>query len=216
MVNIYARAALLTLLIVGAWIGFSFTFEGQRTAQLLTQIDAVIAQENATQTYLDYVESTGDTQRYCSVLGNHIQLQNEQLFPLLSELDAASQNLLSNDFETIRERFQSANAQLFFTLKKFEQKCPDSTKLKHPILYFFPDHTMCTDCAVQAKILDTIRDTCEQPIQIFAFPVNGGISTIDLLVRDYQIKTTPSLVIGERVYAGVQSQEKLTGLLGCE
>lgn len=215
MVNIYARAAILTFLIVGAWVIFSYSFEGQRNTQLLSQIDSVITQESATQAYLDYLESTKNAERYCSVLENHIQKQNEKLFPLLSLLDQASHNTLANDYQIVRQRFQSANAQLFFSLKQFEQKCPDSKELKKPILYFFPDNMPCSDCLLQAKILDELKISCTSPLQIFAFPVQGGIETIDLLIADYQIQKTPSLVIQEKVYEGVQSKSKLTQILNC-
>ncbi|MDP2666206.1 MAG: hypothetical protein Q8P05_01740 [Candidatus Diapherotrites archaeon] len=215
MVNIYARALLLTILIVGAWVVFSYSFEGQRNADLLSQIDSVITQEAATRSYLDYLESRGEEERYCQVFQTHIQQQNEKLFPLLASLEEASHNALANDYIKVRQRFQSANAQLFFSLKLYQIKCPSSEALQRPILYFFPDNAPCSDCLLQSQILDDVRDTCKTPIQIFAFPVKGGIETVDLLVTDYQITHTPSLVIDDVVYPGVQTRTAIQELLAC-
>lgn len=215
MVNLFVRAGILTLLILTAWFLLSTALEGERNNTLLGKIDTVIAEEGAVDAYLEYIESTQDTQRYCEVLTEHIQKQNERLFPLLSLLDQARQNGLQNDYSNVRQRFQAANAKLYFSLKKFETKCPESNALKQPILYFFPDGTNCNECLIQAQILNEVRDACHQQIQIFAFPVEGGIEPVDLLVKDYGIEKTPSLVIGEKVYAGVQSKSMLNELLAC-
>lgn len=215
MVNLFIRAGILTLLILTAWFLLSTALEGERNNTLLGKIDTVIAEEGAVDAYLEYIESTGDTQRYCDVLTEHIQKQNERLFPLLSLLDQARQNGLQNDYSTVRQRFQAANAKLYFSLKKFEYKCPESNALKQPILYFFPDGANCNECLIQAQILNEVRDACHQQIQIFAFPVEGGIEPVDLLVKDYSIVKTPSLVVGEKVYEGVQSKSTLNELLSC-
>lgn len=215
MVNLFVRAGILTILILTAWFLLSTALEGERNNTLLGKIDTVIAEESAVDAYLEYIESTGDTQRYCDVLTEHIQKQNERLFPLLSLLDQARQNGLQNDYSTVRQRFQAANAKLYFSLKNFENKCPESNALKQPILYFFPDKANCNECLIQAQILNEIRDSCHQQIQIFAFPVEGGIEPVDLLVKDYSIVKTPSLVVGEKVYEGVQSKSTLNALLAC-
>ncbi len=215
MVNVFARAGVLTLLILTAWFLLSTALEGDRNALLLGKIDTVISQESAIIAYLDYIESTGDTERYCSVLSDHIEQQNQKLFELLGLLDQTRENSLQNQYQTLRQRFQSANAQLYFSLKQLEQKCPETASTRIPILYFFPDNAPCTDCLVQAQVLNEIRDTCNTNVQIFAFPVEGGIETVDLLVGDYGITQTPSLVIDEKVYPGVQSKQKLSTLLEC-
>lgn len=215
MVNLFVRAGILTILILTAWFLLSTALEGERNNVLLGKIDTVIAEEGAVDAYLEYIDTTHDDARYCDVLKDHIQKQNENLFPLLSLLDQARQNGLQNDYQTVRQRFQAANAKLYFSLRKFENRCTNTEGLKHPILYFFPDNANCTDCQIQAQILNEVRDACENPIQIFAFPVEGGIEPVDLLVKDFSIDKTPSLVIGEKVYEGVQSKSTLNNLLSC-
>jgi hypothetical protein len=214
MVNIFGRAAILTILILTAWFLLSSALEGDRNARLTSQIDAVMTQENAVNAYLDYLKTTNDTQRYCSVLSEHIQLQNEKLFPLVGLLDQARENSLQNQYDLVRQRFISANAQLFFSLKTYQTTCPDAQLMRQPILYFYPDGP-CTDCLIQAQILNEIRDSCTQNVQIFAFPVEASSEVSALLVKDYSIQKTPSLVIQEKVYEGVQNKSKLNTLLSC-
>lgn len=214
MVNVFGRAAVLTIIILTAWFLLSSALEGDRNTRLLAQIDAVTTQENAIMSYLTYLETTNDSERYCAVLNEHIQLQNEKLFPLVALLDEARENSLQNQYDLVRQRFISANAQLFFSLKTFQTKCPDSTDFKQPILYFYPDGP-CTDCLIQAQILNEVRDACKTPIQIFAFPVEGTSEVSSLLVKDYSIQKTPSLVIEDKVYEGVQTKNKLNSLLQC-
>ncbi|MFH0970824.1 MAG: hypothetical protein V1776_05190 [Candidatus Diapherotrites archaeon] len=213
--NIFVRAGIFTVIVLIAWFLLSTALEGERNTLLLGKIDTVIAEESAVGAYLDYLESTGNVERYCHVLEEHIQIQNERLFSLLALLDEARQNSLQNQYPVVRQRFQSANARLFFSLQTYNYKCPATDQLKQPILYFFPDNMPCSDCLLQAQILDEIRDTCSTPIQIFAFPVEGGIETVELLVKDYGIETTPSLVINNEVLKGVQSKGGLMQLLNC-
>ena len=180
------------------------------------EIDSLVAQEGAVGSYLDYLKASGDINRFCAGLKTHIQSQNEKLFPLLNELDQARQNNLQNQYSLVRKRFQSANAQLYFLLKRYDIECPSSPELNKPILYFFADVGPCAECTLQAGILDHLRETCKQPIQIFAFPIEGGIEPIDLLVKDYNITHAPSLVINDETYSGVQSPSQLNQLLSCQ
>ncbi len=216
MVNIFARAGILTLIILTAWFLLSTALEGDRNTQLLGQIDTVIAQESAINTYLDYLEATEEYTRYCSVFEEHIRQQNQKLFPLLELLDQARQNSLQNQYQILRQRFQAANAQLYFSLKQFEKKCRESEELKQPILYFFPDNGPCSDCVIQVQILEEVKKTCTRSLQIFAFPVEGGVEIVDLLVKDYRIQRTPSLVINDEVYQGVQKASILKKVLECQ
>ena len=87
--------------------------------------------------------------------------------------------------------------------------------MRQPILYFYPDGP-CTDCLIQAQLLNEVRDTCTQTIQIFAFPVEGTSEVSALLVKDYSIQKTPSLVIDEKVLEGVQTKNKLNTILNCQ
>lgn len=216
MVSTFIKAGILTALILGSWLLFSLTFEGQRNNELLSDIDTIIAEESATQSYLDYIQSTGNIRRFCTVLGSHIQSQNENLFGLLQSLDAAKKNSLDNQYELVRKRFQAANAQLYFSLLSFQRQCPFTEELQQPVLYFFSDLEECSNCAFQAQILDELGNTCGKSIQIFAFPYEGGIEPIDLLVSDLNITQVPTLVIDENKYVGIQAPSKLANVLGCE
>lgn len=215
MVGIFTRAAILTAVILASWFLLSSSFEGERNNQLLTQIDNVITEESAISNYLDYLDSTGNTERYCSVLEQHIRTQNKNLFDLLGVLEQARQNSLNNQYSAVRKRFQAANSQLFFSLKQFETRCTQKEKPLVPILYFFTDTENCSDCGLQAQILNELGKACQQPIQVFAFPIEGGIEPIELLVKDYNITKVPSLVIDENIFVGVQSPSKLNELLQC-
>ncbi len=215
MVSVFVKAAILTILILGAWTLLSATFESDRNTQVLNQIDNVISEESAIQSYLTYLHATGDQERFCSVLETHILTQNKRLFDLLGVLEQARLNSLNNQYPIVRKRFQAANAQLFFTLKQFEQQCPNRKQPLVPILYFFSDLEECGDCLLQAGILDDLGKTCSKPVQIFAFPIEGGNEPIELLVKDYNITHAPSLVIDDNVYAGVQSPSSLKEKLNC-
>ncbi len=215
MVSLFVRAGVLTILVLGAWLLFSAAFEGERNSSILNQIDNVIAEESAINSYLDYLQSLGDQGRFCSALETHIQTQNKRLFDLLGILEQARQNSLNNQYPIVRKRFQSANAQLYFSLKRFEKECPNREKPLIPILYFFSDTEECGDCQLQAQILDDVGKTCAQPIQIFAFPYEGGIEPIELLVKDYTITHAPTLVIDENKYVGVQGPTFLGKKLNC-
>ncbi len=215
MVNIFGRAAILTLLILTAWFLLSTALEGERNAKILAAIDSITMQEEATSAYLDYLESTGNIERYCTVFKEHIQKETQKLFPLVALLDQSRQNSLQDHYESIRQQFQATNAKVYFSLKLFEQKCTDTEGLNQPILYFFPDNQTCSDCLLQAQILNEIRDTCGKPLQIFAFPSNTETQPVSLLVKDYQIDKIPALVIDEKLYEGVQGKKFLESILQC-
>ncbi|MBM3282090.1 MAG: hypothetical protein FJY86_01975 [Candidatus Diapherotrites archaeon] len=216
MVSPFIKAFILMVIILGTWISFSMVFEGQRNSSLLGEIDSVIQNESAVRSYLEYVHATQDEERYCFVLREHISSQNRKLFGLLDKLEQARVNSINNQYPLVRKQFQSVNAQLFFSLKRFEEECPEKEQPLVPVLYFFPDKHECAECRLQAQILTELGKTCQTPVQIFAFPVEGGIEIIDLLVKDYNISEVPSLVIYDKVHSRIQSSSQLNELLHCK
>ena len=82
------------------------------------------------------------------------------------------------------------------------------------VVYFYPDAYFCTECASQAVILDSVVRQCSEA-RVFAFPGDLGIPVINLLAEKYGVEKYPTLIVNDRKFDYVVSEQELKQALGC-
>lgn len=148
------------------------------------------------------------------------EMYEEQILNFTNETDVFGQKL-----ELVANRLATDNPQVinmkisywlmeirdFFTLKQIETKCG---KEYTTILYFFD--RACGDCVYQGEVLRQIKQEYPE-IMIYSFDVsNKDISIIKILSQIYNIKTTPTLIIGDRKIEKETYRQELNSILGIE
>ncbi|MCL4406298.1 MAG: thioredoxin family protein [Patescibacteria group bacterium] len=146
------------------------------------------------------------------------EMYEEQIVNFANETDTFGQKL-----ELVASRLPEQNAEVvnmktnywlmeirdFFTLKQIATKC---NKKYTTVLYFF-DRT-CEDCGYEGEMLRQVKQEYPE-IMIYSFDVsNKDISLIKILSQIYNIKNTPTLIIGDKKIEKEISRQELNSILG--
>lgn len=150
---------------------------------------------------------------YCDLLGERlIQIANSNTKFLEKLEEYEKVNIFSGDYKKLKTTFSLRNLELFFYYSDYKKTCKKDV---HYILYFYPDGQECTDCKIQANVLDNVRDICKNTV-VFAFPNNSDVNVINLLVSKYGITQVPSIIIDDgKTLAGITSKEDILKKLNC-
>lgn len=145
-------------------------------------------------------------------------MYEEQILNFANETDGFGQKL-----EFLANRLPQQNAEVinmrtnywlmeirdFFTLKQIETKCH---KKYTTILYFYDQE--CEDCAYQGEMLRQVKQEYPE-IMIYSFDATDtNISLIKILSQIYNIKTSPTLIIGDKKIEKNISRKELNSILG--
>ena len=107
----------------------------------------------------------------------------------LEKLRAA--NRLDSGFFSLKRQFVLYSAELWLSAVTLNKQCALDTKT---VLYFYPDQQACADCFLQSQELLALKKQCPNTL-VFALPTNLNVTAVDILLRQYGIAKTPSIVV---------------------
>ncbi len=143
----------------------------------------------------------------CGSLSSLVHETNQKVWDLGKELN-------ENDpkFEEVRRDYALLSTKAWILNNYVKEKCRDDFVV---VLYFYS--VPCKECTEQGKILDEIRDEkFKEQMLIFVLNADLDEAIVNTLKTAYSIEKTPSLVIGEKTYFGLMSEEKLTEIISQE
>ena len=114
--------------------------------------------------------------------------------------------------EVIEQKKQYAILQIreYLILKRMENACE---KTIPTILYFYSNHGDCLNCEAQGYILDEIHLNEKKPVQIYSFDIHSNTTLVNALMRQYTVKTAPTLVLGGKTLSGFRQKEEIMPIL---
>jgi hypothetical protein len=213
--NLYLKAAILTLFIFLFGLFIVQQMDSARFNELQNQVDSEVMELSSTKLsflFLQVFEDELENTELCSVIEERIDFQAQKTFELVQELENSNKNSLLANYELLKKKYFLKNAELFLYFKQAEKTCGKTSLI--PILYFYPDSVECPDCKVQGAILDKVRDECGT-VRVFAFPTDLGVEIISLLKSKYSISEEPSIVINDKTYSGLQTEQKIKQEIQC-
>ncbi|MFH1588459.1 MAG: hypothetical protein ABIA76_03930 [Candidatus Diapherotrites archaeon] len=213
--NLYLKAAILTFLIFLLGLFLAQQMDSLRFNDLQSQVDSEVLELNSTKLsflFLQLFEEDFQDTELCSIVEQRIDFQARQTFELVQNLENSKKNSLLADYDLLKKKYYLKNAELFLYFKQAEKTCGKTELI--PILYFYPDKTDCPDCKVQAAILDKTRDECGT-VRVFAFPTDLDIEIISLIKSKYGIRQEPSIVLNEKTFSGIQTEQKIKQEIQC-
>ena len=77
------------------------------------------------------------------------------------------------------------------------------------LLFFYTDDDACPECGTQGYILTYLKSLFQDKLLVFSFDVEFDEPMIDLLQQQYNITATPSVVVSDAVFSGLQTREML-------
>ncbi len=193
MVNKYAKALLLTLVLFVLGLGIMSYFDNARVSGISNSIEVASLNTESTYQLLLYTQIFGDDPAICPVLSKNIDSQVEKLGGLLSELGQAKSQGFFADIGLAKRKYLVQNGLLYLLVEKSRKDCGNKGIV--PVLYFYPEKYYCAECAAQAAVLNSVVAKCRN-VRVFALPYDYGLPLVDLLLEKHGITSFPAVIIG--------------------
>ncbi|NIO44621.1 MAG: hypothetical protein GTN36_03665 [Candidatus Aenigmarchaeota archaeon] len=119
--------------------------------------------------------------------------------------------------EIISEKRRYALLQLQFWLNSISLKESCNANYSSIVyLYSFFNENVKIDQKIQSTILTDLKEECGNALVLIPLPFDLDVSTIEFIKSNYEIKSTPSLLINEQtVLEGVQNKEEIFKHITC-
>lgn len=204
----FAAAFIISFTIFLAGFTLSNKLSQSRLQNLQQDINALQSEYNSLE-MLTLIDKTASVS---------CDMYEEQILNFANETDSFGQKL-----EFLANRLPQQNAEVinmrtnywlmeirdFFTLKQIETKC---NKKYTTILYFYNQE--CEDCIYQGEMLRQVKEEYPE-IMIYSFDATDkNISLIKILSQIYNIKASPTLIIGDKKIEKNISRKELNSVLG--
>lgn len=111
------------------------------------------------------------------------------------------------DAELLRKQYVISLMRYWFFSEVQENQCNITTPR---VLFFFDGSEQSRE---QGRVLDYLVYKSNQSITIFAFNTEWQEPIVRLLISNYQVNTTPALIINGTKYEGLQGREALQEIL---
>ncbi|MEM4554553.1 MAG: thioredoxin family protein [Candidatus Anstonellaceae archaeon] len=207
MVSPYIKAALLTAALTLLGFFFISQLDAMRAEELQKSVDELIYQSESERLLFLYSQAAGNQEQLCLYFSSATKTRAERAYLLAEKIRQYEQsNVLNSEYEKIRNQYYLSNAALYINLKLAEKYCKEA--IYPTILFFYKIYENCPDCIAQGRILDSVRQKYPQ-LRVFAFPYDTDLPFLEILVKQHNITTVPSLVIKDQVLVGLQDAAQI-------
>ncbi|HII38884.1 TPA: hypothetical protein HA318_02685 [Candidatus Micrarchaeota archaeon] len=211
--DIYLKAALVAIALFAISLSVGYYVEAQNYSALENKLSDI---EDSTQTAMlvNLFMQTHDSTSMCPALESELNDVEAETYAVYSQLEQnKGANILTN-YDALRKKYFLMNVRFYLMLRAYKQSCAN-TALK-PILFFYDSQNDCPSCVAQGKVLDSLRQKCEN-YKVYAFPNDvPDIRMIKAFKTNYHITTAPSLVINDETLNGLQSEQQILSKAACQ
>ncbi len=208
----YITAGAITLLLFVLAFSLGMIFDSQRVQSV--QKEYAIHDLDYRSLQLQYsLLNVFSTENGCSAfdvaMGSAVSELSQSLEQVQQYEDmSASQK---KNFVQVQRRYTLDNIRYWELIKEAEGVC---TIDKLPILYFFSSSS-CSHCSDQGVILTYFKKIYGD--RLLVFPIDADLSedepVVQVLMSGYNVTSYPSIVVLDKKYEGVVSQEQLGELI---
>lgn len=84
------------------------------------------------------------------------------------------------------------------------------------LVYFYSHHNTTVQGNVQSAVLLDLKNECGSSLMLIPLPIDLNITTINIIKQQYDIKTTPTILINEELkLEGPQTRKELEKYIRC-
>ncbi len=205
--SIYWKGALLAILLFIASIGIGYYVEVVKYQEVLANLNELNLEIDSSSTILLFSQALPNVSaaNECKAIVSGLDPLGSQVELLRESLEEGKGNVFLN-YENLRGMYFLTNLKLFLLTERYKKVCGP----KDTILFFYKFYTDCPRCAVQGRILDTVKAKCGNNVYIFAFPLDvDKPSVLNVLKNYYGATDAPILVVNDKKLEGVQSAQTI-------
>lgn len=209
--NIYLKTLLITTFLFSAGLVLGLYIERFFVSDLSSR--TVDVENSVKEIELEMLYFQGMNESYsCSFLDEIVRKTNNNLDTLANQLLSYSENNIlftRSEIKNIKQTYTYLLIKDWLLQERIKKTCGTKTVT---ILYFYSTKG-CDDCIVQGNILTVLKNDFKEKVMIFPLDVAMDIDMIEILTRNFNITSTPALVIDDDVYLGITGKNRLEEII---
>ncbi|MFW5991132.1 MAG: hypothetical protein ACOCZ6_02715 [Nanoarchaeota archaeon] len=194
-----------TILLIGS------IFNSKREDYINSQFKDMQNEFNTMET-LSIMAESYDNKMACIAFEEQLKDLDKNIWKLGEKLErykAASEEFYEDKYYKEQKKVFNENQLYYYLLmKKMVERCNIS---KSTVLYFYRNSADCDKCDDQSFILSDINrrddEDGKKEVAIFSFDMDLNLSTLNAMVRYYDINQYPCVVIDEEKYCGIRGEK---------
>jgi hypothetical protein len=112
--------------------------------------------------------------------------------------------------KNLKSDYSLLSIRQWLLIKKVKEKCNKNVDI---IIFFYSNKVNVSESESQGFVLDYLYQKHPNSIVTYAFDIDKNNPALNTIKEIYGIKETPSIVVNEKLFAGLQSKEKIESLL---
>ncbi len=146
----------------------------------------------------------------CGVLAATLENNLKMLSPALEKIEAyeTSGDVENEDYLLLKREYTIANLRYWILAEKSKKMCMTDTV---SVLYFYTKN--CPECNDQGYILTQMKKVFEDSLLVFPIDTSINEPAVDVLTRQYNITTYPTLIIEKKRLHEVKDKNELTEII---
>ena len=206
----YVIAGVVSVLLYVFGVISGLLIQNSSTEYTTQQIESLQRRvENAQLEYI-YLNTIGE-KLGCNSLSVLIENSTNEVGSIGRELvSLENKGQKGKTFYSLKSEYALLSTRAWILNSYVNERCHSNSTI---IMYFYS--IPCNDCLTQGYILDDLRDNhLKDRARIFVLDFGSDEPIVQTLRVTYNITTTPSLIVGDKVYSGLTSKEVLLNAAG--
>jgi len=201
----HLQSLIVTLSIFALGIFLGFYISEMRIKGMLTTYESLTLKINGAILQTRVLEGELCNYDVLSIAGKEkVELGNQ-----ITELEGL-RGKTDEEVLRLKENYSLLSINQLLLLEEWTKECNKNISV---IIFFYSNTENATTSEEQGFVLDNIYEKYPNKIVIYAFDINIDNPAVNILIKKYDIRTAPTLVINEKVYLGFQSREKIESLI---
>lgn len=204
----YIFAAIMSIVLYSVGIFTGLYIQKSTISITEKRIETLQRRVESAQLEYVYISTLGDRIN-CDAISTLVDDTTKDVRNIGRELtNLENKEKIGDKFDTLKRDYAILSTRGWILNSYIEGRC---NKNIVPLLYFYS--IPCQECEQQGHILDLLGNEFKDKLLVFVLDVNVEEPIVNTLEKSYNVKATPSIVIGNTTYQGLQTEDLLKGVI---
>lgn len=213
--SVFLTSAVITAIIFIIGISIGVYLDQSRVEEVQNRLTEIDTLWNDARLQISLQELTNDSLSCGSTMKANLQF-NDRIFDEGQKIERFEQtNRFAPSLLLEKRRYALLQTQFWFNSVEIKESCnADYSTLVY--FYSYYNETVAISQKLQSAVLLDLKERCGQELMLIPLPLDLNITTIDILEENYNIESTPAILINESVLLqGLQTENDLENFIRC-
>ncbi len=214
--DVFLKSAMLTAVVFAIGIGAGIWLDSSRLEEVQSRLTEIDTYWNDARLHISTLEILLNQSLSCEAAINANLEFNDRIFKEGQRIERFEEtNRFAPSLILEKKRYALLQTQFWFNSINIKQRCNADY---YTVVYFYSHYndTVALNQKLQSAVLLDVKGKCGQKLMLSPLPLDLNITTIDVLRENYRIRTTPAILINEKILLeGLQAENDLSKYIKC-